>query len=504
MTTTPSASDSGLNLDHLEAQRDTFKRALAAADSASLRMVDASNGARLDRLTDAVLAVARRAAPVSAPIAEPVRCKKCGGDGQLHSSTSYGMLKRCDECKGTGIAKQPAPTAAPEQVAPHWYDDLMTYPSPHGTLVRLADVKCRSPQPSEAAPLADLPHAAALLYNALNDAWQGGIFVDEDERQVRAALLAYNHYCSSAAPSLPAADLSAIRKRFKEMGVAPPAAAPALLDAGEMTRLRRLMKALGIDHEKDSDEHLRGFLCTVLGWAASRIEGTLPGPAAAPAAGDERSIADDPGFRAAAVRYAKAKASENADRWACLVDAANAFARSIAHQPAQEQAEPCVICGSEEPRTGTCGSDDPRALCKRSQAAQHEASAERAAEIANVILRLIGECAMDWKAGALGDPDEPFTSDDEELRVLIDLVSKARAASPVVRAQSEESADADRFVVFVESVLEAERGFEHLSARSEAVCEEMMERKPRTIDEVRKAIDAAIRAAQEGGKHENR
>ena len=26
--------------------------------------------------------------------------------------------------------------------------------------------------------------------------------------------------------------------------------------------------------------------------------------------------------------------------------------------------EPCVICGSGEPYTGTCGSNDPRALCK--------------------------------------------------------------------------------------------------------------------------------------------
>lgn len=26
---------------------------------------------------------------------------------------------------------------------------------------------------------------------------------------------------------------------------------------------------------------------------------------------------------------------------------------------------PCAICGSDEPYTGTCGSNDPRALCKK-------------------------------------------------------------------------------------------------------------------------------------------
>lgn len=75
------------------------------------------------------------------------------------------------------------------------------------------------------------------------------------------------------------------------------------------------------------------------------------------------------------------------------------------------------------------------------RAAQHEAGDDRSTQIANVILRLIGECVMDWRAGPTGDPEEDaFHSDDEELRVLVDLVNKVRAASPVVRAQSEESA----------------------------------------------------------------
>jgi hypothetical protein len=50
---------------------------------------------------------------------------------------------------------------------------------------------------------------------------------------------------------------------------------------------------------------------------------------------------------------------------------------------------------------------------------QRQAPAE---QIAAVILRLIGECVMDWKSS---DPDDGFDSWDEEVRVLVDLVNKA-------------------------------------------------------------------------------
>jgi hypothetical protein len=50
-------------------------------------------------------------------------------------------------------------------------------------------------------------------------------------------------------------------------------------------------------------------------------------------------------------------------------------------------------------------------------------------QIARVILHLIGECAMDWKAGPTGDPEEDaFHSNAEELNVLVDLVNKALAS----------------------------------------------------------------------------
>jgi hypothetical protein len=39
---------------------------------------------------------------------------------------------------------------------------------------------------------------------------------------------------------------------------------------------------------------------------------------------------------------------------------------ALASQP--QAATKCVICGEDEPYTGTCGSNDPRALCKQPQA----------------------------------------------------------------------------------------------------------------------------------------
>jgi len=51
------------------------------------------------------------------------------------------------------------------------------------------------------------------------------------------------------------------------------AAAPRSLDADEMTRLRRLMAALGhSDAFGLTDEYVRGVLCTVLGQAAGKLE----------------------------------------------------------------------------------------------------------------------------------------------------------------------------------------------------------------------------------------
>lgn len=68
-------------------------------------------------------------------------------------------------------------------------------------------------------------------------------------------------------------------------------------------------------------------------------------------------------------------------------------------------------------------------------------AAPTAEQIANVILRLIGECAMDWRAGPTGnDEDDAFSSDDEELRVLVGLVNKALTAPTAAEGPSEQDA----------------------------------------------------------------
>ena len=50
-------------------------------------------------------------------------------------------------------------------------------------------------------------------------------------------------------------------------------------------------------------------------------------------------------------------------QWECNSNHPALAAALAATSHIAPDAAPCVICGSEEPRTGTCGSDDPRALC---------------------------------------------------------------------------------------------------------------------------------------------
>lgn len=66
---------------------------------------------------------------------------------------------------------------------------------------------------------------------------------------------------------------STMKLTWEALYAAPVAQQSEALDADEMTRLRRLMRALGWDHERDeSDKIVRGTLFTVLGQAASKIE----------------------------------------------------------------------------------------------------------------------------------------------------------------------------------------------------------------------------------------
>lgn len=111
-------------------------------------------------------------------------------------------------------------------------------------------------------------------------------------------------------------------------------------------------------------------------------------------------------------------------------------------------------------------SPDVRIVARYVTAPVSAAPAAPTAElIANVILRLIGECVMDWKAGLNSDdPEEDaFHSDAEELRVLVDLVNKALAAPTAAEGPS----DWQTYALNLRAVLE--RGYKSLA--SAAICQ---------------------------------
>lgn len=93
----------------------------------------------------------------------------------------------------------------------------------------------------------------------------------------------------SAAPAAPTSELTAYLVESFGIGyyhaeshaaiiarklAAPTAAVKPSLDAEEMTRLRRLMRALDMADDGRNDAYVRGLLFTVLGQAAGRIEAT--------------------------------------------------------------------------------------------------------------------------------------------------------------------------------------------------------------------------------------
>lgn len=69
-----------------------------------------------------------------------------------------------------------------------------------------------------------------------------------------------------------------------------------------------------------------------------------------------------------------------------------------------------------------------------------------------------------------------------------------------IRAQPNVDQDAARFVDFITSVLEVERSVGSWSVLTCEIIDQMRERKPATIAQVREAIDAARAAAKQAGK----
>lgn len=245
-TTTPSASDSGLNLDHLEACPFCGSREASVCERDNLHFVMCDNctaeGPAMEGVQsrlDAAKEWNRRAAPVSAPIAatddvfieQAVRDAKVYGVMPNSANTiGVGRAVLAAERKRAALANQPAPTAAPEQmtagdvelirVPAHEVDSYCRILSilgmeeegdPVTEVQRLFDAA--ESQPSEAAPL-DIETAAKAIYallppcqgvSAKEYPWQpGGNSMKQEEARdyARAALEAV------AAPSLPAVDLS--------------------------------------------------------------------------------------------------------------------------------------------------------------------------------------------------------------------------------------------------------------------------------------------------------
>jgi hypothetical protein len=550
-TTTPSASDSGLNLDHLEAlaraatpgpwqqgrllstpqtrnwpkeereraDREERSRVFAnfssiddgrarqnitnCRDEADAQFIAAANPATVLGL----IALARRAARVSAAIAiQPWEDR-----ASSYETPAFSKIERMEaeiaELRAA-LANQPAPTAAPEQVA-------------QGADERaLFEAHCKRkmlPVEPFGGPCGRHLYADQHTRDAW-DAWQAARALSQP---------------SEAAP----------------------------LDAYEMTRLRRLMKALGQEDAFERDDaHVRGSLCVVLGIAAGRIEGALPGPGAAPAAGDELPPLPAPmsvemltyphgfeGYAAGQMRdYARAAlahqpAQEQADLQ-CTIGVGNGSGRLFVHgdhdsimavrriiieneslraaqqEPAQEQAAPQVPKSIKRILQGAAMAMD---MMHAPQAAQHEAGDERAAF--EKALKL-DQFQKRPHAVIEGDYQESSTQcawNGWQARAAL-------TASPVVRAQSEESAltvawtyDMDPPQGFVDYVSRNYTGNVFFSdpawharrlwnaaMRSSKAPADTLRALRRLLDGTQPldvpgavmVIDAAIRAAQEGKK----
>ena len=348
---------------HAYARRDHADICCGESDRA---FIAAANPAAVLEL----IALARRAAPVSAPIAgdAPLRAAldMLLNDYDVRMVLSASQFAQCE----SALANQPAPTAAPEQVA-QGADDLTDEDQrlvargmerwrkgiagecrlpPAGwncTRTPGHEGPCAAvPQPSEAAPLGYVERAQ-LEWLARNTSETASIQLWRAKAPIDAVAV------YRAAPSLPAAASAKeqgdaanfnafINPNVDDLAASLSAAAPAPLDADEMTRLRRLMKALGYaDSFRQDEKFVRGIMCTVLGQAAGVVEGTLPGPAAAPAAGDELTVPRELLARClTSMKHAVSFGETGRGRppqQTCMFEIEELTA-TLAHQPAQEQA----------------------------------------------------------------------------------------------------------------------------------------------------------------------
>jgi len=344
-----------------------------------------------------LIALARRAAPVSAPIAgdalsdeqlDVAAAKAMDQVAAAHSLHTLEMntdvlthhtLRRALLRAGAALANQPAPTAAPEQVATaasvgailrNIRDRVM---NDQGVPVDLIDKALAAmPQPSEAVPLNRFLNKHApkpeIDYSILSG------YADKHRLHFNGlCAMVRSAFIAPAAPSLPAPRI--------------------VLETNP----------------------------SASSWVKERFA-----ERAAPAAGDELRVA----ARGAVAAF---------DDPTCHLSTVNKYVRdlevALAHQPAQEQAASGFTkCSGCDAVTHPDNSEPACPAC--AQAAQHEAGDE-AARLRKVLVDVRNSLQIANDSPGGGICDTLWMMDDAET--IFDHIDAALAASPVVRAQSEES-----------------------------------------------------------------
>lgn len=157
---------------------------------------------------------------------------------------------------------------------------------------------CRSISDDEDPQYIVLQSAMKKLRNLKRAAQSQGAQATDIAHRIADRVVRHELKTHSAIATVAEVELRAALAAKAEAPAAQQAAAPGALDVEELTRLRRLMAALGMDGSLNaSDEYVRGIMCTVLGQAADTIERSeaetysAPGTPEAPAGTDAKDAA---------------------------------------------------------------------------------------------------------------------------------------------------------------------------------------------------------------------
>lgn len=394
--TTTTDNDSGLNLDHLEALARAAQVATGKAHpdehDPEYDFTAAANPAAVREL----IALARRAAPVLAPIAgdalpplpKPAAEQKPEYDlpGVL-----YFTARQMQNYARAALANQPAPTAAPEQVAQGVDERALfeAWTDKEDSPVWVSDIE---------------RHQEGYVRVSTDMAWEAW--------KARAALA----QPPEAAPlgEIVAANRDAARYRYLA----------TLMDWSDIERACWSTPAKSAaEFKRGLDKYIDSKLADISpdhAQCIAQIDRAAPAPTVP--SGDEKALF------AAAFREYDRRADDGIVglRWNRAEGHMWRAARALAHQPAQEQASP-----AHETIVSQAGALVCTACGTTAQAAQHEAGDELA-QFENYFCMTLS-C----------DDSEPAELVEAARAAACDAwMERARraAASPVVRAQSEESA----------------------------------------------------------------